>query len=175
MSYQLQDYKQQPIPFVMIDGNGNEVSGLGVNVTVQLSWDGGAFIAGSGTVSELGNGWYAYLMPAAEAHGVISIKLTGAGCIQQNLVAQGEVVRIGAIEFTYTLLNTLTGLPVEAADVWISTDVGGVNILWRGKTNAFGIAKDDLNMKPFLDAGVYYFWQKKSGFTFTNPEIETVS
>ena len=81
----------------------------------------------------------------------------------------------GAIEMTYVVTNSVTGLPIDAVDVWISTDVAGLNVIWRGVTNAFGIALDASNNLPWLDAGTYAFFSQKIGFSFTNPDLEVVA
>ena len=80
----------------------------------------------------------------------------------------------GAISYTYTVTNSVTTLPVEGVDVWVSTDLAGTNIIWRGTTDAFGVARDVNNNLPALDAGTYYFWKQKSGFVTTNPDPEVV-
>ena len=55
------------IKFVMIDGSGNEVTGIGNTFSLFLSKNGGAFNAGLGAKNELGYGWYDYLTTVAEA------------------------------------------------------------------------------------------------------------
>jgi hypothetical protein len=80
------------------------------------------------------------------------------------------------VQFTYTVTSSTTGLPVEGVDVWVSTDVAGSNIIWRGTTNAFGIARDIYNHLPALDPGTYAFWNQKPGYTpDAFPDIEVVS
>lgn len=65
----------------------------------------------------------------------------------------------GAIEYSYTVTNSVTGLPIEGVEVWFSTDV----------------ARDVLKAKPWLDAGTYYVWRQKTNYAFTNPAVEIVS
>lgn len=74
--------------FVMVDDNGDEVSGLGTTFAVQLSKNGGAFAAGGGTKAEIGSGWYSYLIPVGETdtEGPLALKVTGSGAMQQNLL-----------------------------------------------------------------------------------------
>jgi len=79
----------------------------------------------------------------------------------------------GSIEYTYTIDDGSN--PIDGAEVWISTDSGGNNVIWFGHTDANGIAKDSADVKPFLDAGTYYGWVQKAGYTFTNPDTLTVS
>jgi hypothetical protein len=73
--------------FVMVDGTGTEVTGLDDDFTLQVSKNGGTFVAGTGTKDEIGSGYYSYELTAAEAGtvGPLAIKITGAGAVQQNL------------------------------------------------------------------------------------------
>lgn len=84
----------------------------------------------------------------------------------------------GTIEFTYTMRidNEDTGDLLEGVEVFISTDSAGSNAIWSGTTDANGILREVVgNSKPWLDAGTYYLWRKKSGYSFTNPDTEVVS
>jgi len=81
----------------------------------------------------------------------------------------------GAIEFTYTMTDSGTGFPVADVEIWVSTDVTGFNIIWKGYTDTFGIARDVAGNKPHLDAGTYYFWRHKLGYSETDPDVEIVS
>lgn len=167
------------ITFVMVDGTGNEVAGIGDgNLTVEISKNGAAFVAAAGTDTEVSDGWYSYLATAGEADtiGTVSVKVDGAGAIQQNLEYIVEQRTPNAIEFTYTVTNTATGNPIAGAEVWVTTDVAGANTIWRGTTDAFGVARDVNSNLPLLDAGTYYFWKQLSGFTdVQNPDTEVVS
>ena len=58
--------------------------------------------------------------------------------------------------------------PITNCYVWVSTDLAGTNIVASGYTNTFG------KVEFWLDTGTYYFWRSKSGFRFTNPDIEVV-
>ena len=80
----------------------------------------------------------------------------------------------GAINFTYTVTDSVTLLPIEGVEVWISTDNPAVNIVWKGDTDAFGVARDVLGNLPALDVGVYFFNCQKAGYTFA-VDTETVS
>jgi len=171
------------IVFVMIDSSNVEVSGLGGGFSIWIRKPGGAFVLGVGAKTEIGSGWYQYVATAAECDtlGETAIMVTGAGCLQQNLLANVvgvdvSVIPAGAIEFTYTVTDSITGLPVDSAEVWVSSDLVGSNIVWRGMTDTFGVARDIYNEKPWLDAGTYYFWSHKDGFAPTAmPDTEIVS
>jgi len=53
---------------------------------------------------------------------------------------------VGAIEFTYTVTNSVSGDPIDGVEVWISTDnpasPNDANVIWHGVTDALGIARD---------------------------------
>lgn len=81
---------------------------------------------------------------------------------------------VGAFEYTYTVVNSVTSVPLDGVAVWISTDLAGTNIVWVGQTDALGVARDMFGQKPWLDAGTYYFWRQLAGYSFTNPDTEVV-
>lgn len=83
--------------------------------------------------------------------------------------ATGITAGSGAIQWSYTLTNSIGGAPIADADVWASTDLGGANVVASGKTDSFGV------VTFWLDAGVHYIWSQKSGWNFDNPDTETVS
>lgn len=75
----------------------------------------------------------------------------------------------GAITFTYTLTSSVDDTPIAGADVWVTTDQAGTNIVASGVTDAFG------QVVFYLDAGTYYVWRQLAGWTFANPDTEVVS
>lgn len=165
------------IDFVMVDSSNTEVSGLGSGFTLQVSKNGGGFNASGGTKAEIGSGWYTYLSTAGEADtvGPVAIKVTGAGAVQQNLEYVVRQRNPGAIAFTYTVTRSDNSNPIEGVSVWITTDLGGSNVIWRGTTDTSGVARDDDSILPYLDAGTYYFWSQLANYTFSNPDTEVVS
>ena len=167
--------QQNLITFVMVDSSGNEVTGLGTGFTLEVSKAGGAFAASGGTKAEISDGWYSYLSTAAEADtvGPVSIRVTGAGAVQQNLEYKVKGRNVNAIEVTYTVDDGTD--PIDGAEVWVTTDLAGANTIWAGTTNGSGIALDANGEKPWLDAGTYYFWTQKTGYSFSNPDTEVVS
>ena len=70
------------------------------------------------------------------------------------------------IEFTYTVTNTTTTLPIADVSVWFGTDSAVSNVVWYGSTDAFGIARDANGNKPRLDSGVYFILCRKTGYVF---------
>lgn len=75
----------------------------------------------------------------------------------------------GANEFTYTLTDSLTSDPVADADVWVSTDSAGSNVVASGRTDQDG------EIVFYLDSGTVYIWRQKSGWNFANPDVEVVA
>lgn len=165
----------QEIGFVLVDSDGNEVAGLGTTWDIELRKVGGVFTAGAGTKAEVSDGWYRYVNAAAEADtiGQVDIRITGAGIVQQNLIAVVRTYQVAAREFTYLVDDGVN--PLDGVAVWVTTDAGGQNTVWVGQTNAFGIARAFNGDLPLLDDGDYYFWSQKARYLFPNPDAETVS
>jgi hypothetical protein len=94
--------------------------------------------------TSLGSGVYQYTAPALA-------KAPGGG--------SGGVAGPGADSCTMTITNTTTGFPSSNADVWISTDAAGDNVVAGTlSTNSQG------KVTFLLDAGVtYYLWKEKLG------------
>lgn len=82
----------EKIDFVLVDGAGAEVPGLGGVFTVNISKNGGAMAAGVGAKTEIGSGWYSYTLTAAETDtaGPLALAISGAGTVQQNLLYHVE-------------------------------------------------------------------------------------
>lgn len=179
MFFEWQQSQQNRITFVMVDGTGNEVAGIGDgNLTVEIAKNGGAFAAAGGTDTEISNGWYTYLSTAAEADtiGEVSVKVDGAGAIQQNLVYVVRERTPNAVAYTYTVTDSSTGATVAGVEVWVTTDVAGTNTIWRGTTDALGIARDVNGNLPRLDPGTYYFWKQISGYIDDDsPDTEVIT
>lgn len=171
--------QQNRICFVMVDSSNVEVSGLGSGFVLQVSKNGGVFAASLGVKAEIGTGWYTYLATAAEANtiGPVAIRVTGAGSVQQNLEYVVKQRTPNAVAYTYTVTNSTTLLPIAGAEVWITTDLAGANLVITGlTTDAFGVARDADGNLPYLDPGTYYFWKQISGFDDDQgPDQEVVS
>ncbi len=82
----------------------------------------------------------------------------------------------GAVNWPYVVTNSVTLLPIEGVEVWVTTDANGLNVIWIGTTDALGVARDNYDNMPLLDPGTYYFWKQRSGLIDDdNPDIEVVS
>lgn len=168
--------QQNLITFVLVDVAGNEVAGLAGTYTLAVSKAGGAFNPGTGVKAEIGSGWYKYLSTAAEANtvGPVAIKVTDALIKQQNLEYIVESRVVNSVEFTYTLTNIVDGLPIAGANIWFSSDIAGLDVVWAGMTDTFGVARDMDAKLPRFDPGTYYVWRQKSGWVFNDPDTEVV-
>lgn len=163
------------ITFVMVDASFVEVAGLGAGFTLTVSKAGGAFNPSTGAKAEISNGWYYYDLTAAETNtiGPLSIKVTGAGCIQQNLEYVVEQRNPNAVAFTYTVVDPV-GTPLPGCLIWICTDVLATIVVWTGVTDAFGVARDVFGSLPYLNPGIYYIRRQLSGYSFNFVDVETV-
>jgi len=137
----------------------------------------------TGTMAKLDDagttGFYTELIACTTANGfevdrdyTIYIEATvggDTGGISFGFVVDANPLGPGAIAFTYTLTSTGDGSPIDEADVWVTSDVAGTNIIAVGATDMAG------QVVFMLDAGTYYFWRQCDGFTFDDPDVEVVS
>lgn len=81
----------------------------------------------------------------------------------------GDPVGPGAISVPVTI-NSGDGNPIADCDVWVSSDSDGDTVV-------AGTLTTDVNglVTFMLDAGNYWLWRQKSGWTFSNPSTMTVS
>ena len=165
------------ITFVLIDAAGVEVTGIGNAFSVNISKAGAGFAPSAGVKAEIGLGWYSYTTTAAETDtvGPISFTISDPATSQQNLEYTVVDRSVNGIEYTYTVTNSVTTLPIEGVTVWITIDLAGTYVVWSGITDVFGEALDSNGAKPRLDPGTYYFFREKSGYIFVNPDQEQVS
>lgn len=167
------------ISFVLVDSSGNEVTGLGGTFDVNISKNGAVAVAGTGSKAEVSGlvGWYTYQLTALECDtpGLLLIQVDAGGAtIYQNLEYVILDRRIFAIDFTYTVTDNSTSLPIEGVQCWFSTDSPPTNVIWYGVTDAFGVARDANGNLPRLDVGTYYISCQKAGYTF-DIDTEVVS
>jgi hypothetical protein len=131
--------------------------------------------------AEVGGGYYLYhydsadytlydYIPQVGYSGALELDadLLMAPEYQQEDVSSRTTLGSGATAKTYTLTDSGTALPIADADVWVTTDEAGANVVASGKTDAFG------QVTFYLDSGTYYLWRQRSGYTFSNPDCEAV-
>lgn len=125
--------REQLIAFVLVNTNGDEVTGLGDTFTVQISENGAAFAAGAGSKAEIGSGWYSYTLTVDETDtaGTLAVLVTGAGAVQQNLLYQIS----GAVWTSPAGDNILTA--TEAANVLRTTDDDPVMLMLLPAIDAY--------------------------------------
>lgn len=126
-----------------------------------------------------------FTVPAAYTNGDVLVlrvaatvnAIAGKGDVWHALVWNNVLLVAGSIAWPHTVTGPPPGLvPIPDVEVWISTDVLGANIVWKGYTDAFGVARDLAGALPGLDAGPYYFWHHKVGWqpSPADPDLEVV-
>lgn len=169
--------QQNLATFILADGSGVEVVGLGNTFDVFIGKGTGAMVPALGTKGEKGLGWYWYLSTALDADtiGPVNLSVSGVGTTQQNLEYVCGVRVLGAISFTYTVTDSVTTLPIDGVDVQFSIDAPGNKVVWYGVTDVFGVARDAQGDLPLLVPGTYYVWRQYPGYNGINPDVEVVS
>lgn len=74
----------------------------------------------------------------------------------------------GTVTWTYALTSSVDDTPIADADVWVTTDAGGSNVIASGQTDQNGEVVFE------LDPGTVYVWRQKSGWNFSNPDTKVV-
>lgn len=75
-----------------------------------------------------------------------------------------------AVALVYTETNSISGAALAGVQVWVTTDSAGSNVIASGITNASGQITFYLS-----NYQTYYFWRVSSLYSFTNPNIITVT
>jgi hypothetical protein len=75
----------------------------------------------------------------------------------------------GKTKWTYTLTLPDSTTPIPEANVWITTDIEGNNIIGSTVTDSYGQANFA------VDKGTIYVWCAKTGYKFNNPDTEVVA
>jgi len=133
----------QNVTFALIN-NTNDAPLTGATVSIFVSKDGGAQVAGAGTVTELGHGAYNYAPTQAETNGAcVSFLVTATNAVPENLMfLTGNLHKNLAGQHVTFGLYTTAGAADAAAtvSVFLSKDgsaqsVGGgaVTNLGRGQ------------------------------------------
>lgn len=102
-------------------------------------------------------------------HGVGSW-LTGGGNSSGGPLILGTI----PVSYTLTLAPEGFGTPIANAEVHISTDSAGLNVIAAGTTNVLGQLVINGQTTFWLPAGTFYYWRSKAGYSFTNPDTEVV-
>ena len=78
------------------------------------------------------------------------------------------------VSYTLTLAPEGSGTPIANAEVHISTQPAGLNVIAAGTTNVLGDLVINGQTVFWLPAGTFYYWRSKAGYSFTNPDTEVV-
>lgn len=157
-------------------------AGDAANITAYLDKDGGGAVATDDTnPTELDaanmTGLYAFTMTKAESNAdLLTLSpVSSTSDVTLEAVAiytiTAHTLGIGAITWTYTVTSSeAPNNPIADVDVWVTSDIGGTNVLASDKTDANGV------VTFFLDAGTVYVWKQKSGQNDDQgPDTEVVS
>ena len=180
-------------PFVDgTDGVTPEIALVITQADMQISKNGAAFAQTSDaapTTTHDRDGWYQCPITVTDSDTLgqwtIQIDMPGAlpvwktftvvtANVYNSLVGGTDLLDVsivglagaGADSVTLTIKDE-TGLPIADADVWISTDAAGLNVV------AGTVQTNDVGKYTFqLDAGLtYYCWRQKAGMNFENPKV----
>lgn len=87
--------------------------------------------------------------------------------VNANVATGG--IGTGAITVSYYVYSDeAETIPLAGVAVWVSTDLAGTVTVATDETNSSGL------VTFYLDAGTYYMWRSKTGYAFTNPDLEVV-
>lgn len=153
---------------------GTPVAITPVDLTApNAAWTSGGFKELDGTIAR---GEYrldlpdAALMPGAP---FVTVNVHFAGVFDSAvlILLRNPVNNVGAGSVSYTVTVTKADTtPIAGAQVWVSTDSDGANVIAGARTtNALGQAAF------LLDPGPYFLWVTDDGFNGTNPTPFTVS
>ena len=180
-------------PFVDdVDGATAEVALIITRPDIQISKNGTGFSQTSALVpvtTHDTDGWYQCPLTVLDTDtlGTLTVQVTMVGAlpvwqdftvvaanVYDSLVGGTDLLDVsivglagaGADSVTLTIKDE-TWLPIADADVWISTDAAGLNVV------AGTVQTNDVGKYTFqLDAGLtYYCWRQKAGMNFENPKV----
>jgi hypothetical protein len=168
---------------IHFSANGVPQAGLAPAIITYKTVADGEDVAPVPEIAAIGGGGYKFSANPGEA---IYVEIDGgAGLDNQDrykvlqitpdddnldvAVSSRAALGAGAVLWTYSLTRSDNGLPIADADVWITTDLAGQNVIASGRTDQNGV------VTFHLDAGTVYVWRQKSGFAFANPDTEVVS
>lgn len=181
-------------PFVDESDGVTALNALAIGqADVLLSKSGAAFAqkADASACVNDADGWYACALNASDAATAgrlqVSVQVAGACPVWQDyfvlpanvydsavgtdnlIVDVTSLLTAGATTCTVVLRDG-SGNPVADADVWVTSDAAGLNVVeGTRQTDSFGRATF------YLNAGTYYRWAQKDGTNFTNPSAFTVA
>jgi hypothetical protein len=117
MDYRIKSVTSPPISMQLLDTNGSPVTGLGTAPTVTLSKNGAAFGSATGSVAELGTGYYAFTPSATDVgtDGVLIVRMAGTGAVTDTkelmIIESTGVLPSGFAPPAYTPIGELPSDP----------------------------------------------------------------
>ena len=80
-----------------------------------------------------------------------------------------HVAGSGPVAFTYSLTSQSDNSPIEGVEVVVTDDITGYHVVAEAVTAGNG------NCVFNLSPGTYYFWRHKPGWSFVDPDTQTVN
>ena len=80
-----------------------------------------------------------------------------------------HVAGSGPVAFTYSLTSQSDNSPIEGVEVVVTDDITGYHVVAEAVTAGTGGCV--FNLSP----GTYYFWRHKPGWSFVDPDTQTVN
>jgi len=111
----------------------------------------------------------ACLNEVSKVTNTITIDSVHGNYFTAQALKEAPITTHGAITAVYTVTDSGTSDPIADTLVWVTTDINGNSVIGSGTTDNFG------KVTFYLDAGTYYFWRKKAGYNFVNPDTEVIA
>lgn len=133
-----------PLIFLMVDNTDHITGKTGLSPTVTISKNGGAFASPSGTVSAVGNGWYAVSASTNDPSvlGPLILHATGTSADPTDVVFEvvsynpQDSVRLGLTALPNAAAAASNGLPTLGSGTGqIIVSAGAVSMDWAAITN----------------------------------------
>lgn len=135
------------------NAGGLLIAGVNADTTVNIN----------GSIATVGPGGITTNSMATNAITAASLSAAAVAKIQAGMYGAG------AVSWSYTVTDSVTGLPIDGVEVWVTTDILGASVIASGNTNSYGV------VTFMLDPGTVYIWRKHSGYVFDDPDTEIVT
>lgn len=154
------------IPFLLVSSTDHISPATGVTPTVTLSKNGGTFASPSGTVSEIGSGWYKIAGNATDSNtlGSLTLHATGTGADPSDTMFEVviQVLTTATQSVNVTSINSVSTSSVSA----INANQGTTQPLnFTGTAGSATVKSDTVNIAGTASVGV----AGKVALDFTTP------
>jgi hypothetical protein len=92
-----------------------------------------------------------------------------AGTVDANIATGGIGTGTSQVDYYVFTNETAETGAIANVNVYVSSDEAGTVTVASGTTDSNG------KVTFYLNAGTYYMWRSKAGYSFSNPDLETVS